>query len=62
MFVQGMSEEEMAAELAPSDDDPQPLTAEEQEERAALLAEGFATWNRRDFMVRGAVRRSTQGI
>eukprot|EP00878_Enallax_costatus_P003452 GHUV01003663.1.p1 GENE.GHUV01003663.1~~GHUV01003663.1.p1 ORF type:complete len:1042 (+),score=456.73 GHUV01003663.1:458-3583(+) len=47
---QGMSEEEIAAELAPSPDDPQPVTAEEQEERAALLAEGFATWNRRDFM------------
>lgn len=47
-----MSEEEIAAELAPGPDDPQPLAAEEQEERQALLAEGFATWNRRDFMVR----------
>lgn len=61
--LQGMSEEEIAAELTPSPDDPQPLTADEQEERAALLAEGFASWNRRDFMVGTACgRRSTLTI
>eukprot|EP00775_Hariotina_reticulata_P010968 gene10968-11123_t len=46
---QGLSEEDIAAELAPSPDDPQPLTVEEEAERATLLREGFSTWTRRDF-------------
>jgi len=32
-----------------NEDDPQPLTEEEQLEKAALLEEGFSNWNRRDF-------------
>lgn len=46
---QGMSDEEIAAEMTPAPDDPTALTQEEEEERAALLREGFSTWNRRDF-------------
>lgn len=47
--VQGMSEEEIAAELAPGPEDPQALSPEEEEERAQLLRDGFSGWNRRDF-------------
>eukprot|EP00879_Flechtneria_rotunda_P016500 GHRR01017268.1.p1 GENE.GHRR01017268.1~~GHRR01017268.1.p1 ORF type:complete len:382 (+),score=148.76 GHRR01017268.1:170-1147(+) len=46
---QGMSEEEIAAELTSAPEDPQPLTQEEEEERSKLLREGFGSWNRRDF-------------
>lgn len=46
-----MSDEEIAAEMTPAPDDPTALTQEEEEERAALLREGFSTWNRRDFQV-----------
>jgi hypothetical protein len=41
-----MSDEEVAAEMAPGPDDPQPLSAEEEEERQALMREGFSGWNR----------------
>jgi len=37
--------------MTPAPDDPTALTQEEEEERAALLREGFSTWNRRDFQV-----------
>ncbi|WIA10295.1 hypothetical protein OEZ86_000436 [Tetradesmus obliquus] len=47
---QGMSEEEVAAEMAPGPDDPQPLSPEEEEERQALMREGFSSWSRRDFL------------
>lgn len=50
---QGMSEEDIANELAPAPEDPAPLSQEEEEERAALLREGFSSWNRRDFQVGG---------
>jgi hypothetical protein len=45
-LLQGMSDEEVAAEMAPGPDDPQPLSPEEEEERQALMREGFSTWNR----------------
>jgi hypothetical protein len=41
-----MSDEEVAAEMAPGPDDPQPLSPEEEEERQALMREGFSGWNR----------------
>ena len=47
--AQGASEEVVQAQIAPGPDDPQPLSEEEQAEREALLASGFANWNRRDF-------------
>jgi SWI/SNF-related matrix-associated actin-dependent regulator of chromatin subfamily A member 5 len=55
---QGLSEEDIVAELAPAPDDPQPLSVEEEAERATLLREGFSNWNRRDFQafVRAAER------
>ncbi|KAL4858477.1 ISWI chromatin-remodeling complex ATPase [Chlorella vulgaris] len=46
---QGASDEAIAAELLPKDDDPQPLTDEELAERDELLSEGFSNWMRRDF-------------
>lgn len=46
LLLQGLADEDIAAELAPSPDDPAPLTVEEEEERRALLAEGFGNWNR----------------
>jgi hypothetical protein len=46
LLLQGMSDEEVAAEMAPGPDDPQPLSPEEEEERQALMREGFSTWNR----------------
>jgi hypothetical protein len=45
-LLQGMSDEEVAVEMAPGPDDPQPLSAEEEEERQALMREGFSGWNR----------------
>jgi len=47
--VQGASEEVVQAQIAPSAEDPQPLSEEEMEEKERLLAEGFSSWNRRDF-------------
>ena len=47
--AQGASEEVVQAQIAPGPDDPQPLSEEETAEREALLASGFANWNRRDF-------------
>jgi hypothetical protein len=49
--VQGLSDEDIANELAPAPEDPTPLSQEEEEERATLLREGFSNWNRRDFQV-----------
>ncbi|GLI59043.1 hypothetical protein VaNZ11_000871 [Volvox africanus] len=46
---QGASEEALAEALAPSMDDPQPLTEEEQTEREQLLEDGFKDWTKRDF-------------
>lgn len=36
-------------EIAPGPDDPQPLTEEEEKEKATLLEDGFKDWTRRDF-------------
>ncbi len=47
--AQGASEDVVAAQVAPSPEDPQPLSAEEIEEKERLLGEGFSAWNRRDF-------------
>jgi SWI/SNF-related matrix-associated actin-dependent regulator of chromatin subfamily A member 5 len=47
--AQGASEEVVQAQIAPGPDDPQPLSEAETAEREALLASGFANWNRRDF-------------
>ena len=47
--AQGASEEVVRAQIAPGPDDPQPLSEAETAEREALLASGFANWNRRDF-------------
>ncbi|KAL6767714.1 hypothetical protein ACKKBF_B36355 [Auxenochlorella protothecoides x Auxenochlorella symbiontica] len=47
--AQGASEEVIAKEIAPGEDDPQPLTPEELAEREQLLEDGFSNWNRRDF-------------
>lgn len=47
--AQGASDEAIAAQLAPTEDDPQPLTEEESTEKDALLEDGFKDWNRRDF-------------
>ncbi|EFN58004.1 hypothetical protein CHLNCDRAFT_34395 [Chlorella variabilis] len=49
MRKQGASDETIAAEMAPKEDDPQPLSEEELAERDALLGEGFSNWMRRDF-------------
>ncbi|KAL4443678.1 hypothetical protein ABPG75_011415 [Micractinium tetrahymenae] len=49
MRQQGASEEAIAAELAPKEDDPQPLSEEELAEREQLLQQGFSNWMRRDF-------------
>jgi SWI/SNF-related matrix-associated actin-dependent regulator of chromatin subfamily A member 5 len=46
---QGASEDVVAKEIAPSDNDPQPLTEEEINERDELLTKGFSNWSRRDF-------------
>jgi SWI/SNF-related matrix-associated actin-dependent regulator of chromatin subfamily A member 5 len=46
---QGASEEAIAEAIAPKDDDPQPLTEEEDMERELLLTQGFSNWNKRDF-------------
>jgi SWI/SNF-related matrix-associated actin-dependent regulator of chromatin subfamily A member 5 len=46
---QGASEEVIAKELAPSEDDPQPLTEDEIAERDQLLKQGFSNWSKRDF-------------
>ena len=46
---QGASEEAIADALKPSDDDPLPLSPEEEEERNNLLQEGFGNWSKRDF-------------
>lgn len=46
---QGASDDAVAAALAPSPDDPQPLTEEEQEEKERLLEDGFSNWSKRDF-------------
>mmetsp|Transcript_22804 Transcript_22804/g.58023 ORF Transcript_22804/g.58023 Transcript_22804/m.58023 type:complete len:1052 (-) Transcript_22804:484-3639(-) len=46
---QGASEEQIQAAVAPMPDDPQPLSAEEEEEKAALLQQGFTNWSRKDF-------------
>jgi SWI/SNF-related matrix-associated actin-dependent regulator of chromatin subfamily A member 5 len=47
--VQGASEDVVAAQVAPSPEDPQPLSEEEVAEKERLLQEGFSNWNRRDF-------------
>ena len=39
----------MAAQVAPSDDDPTPLSDAEQAEKERLLDSGYSHWNRRDF-------------
>ncbi|PSC72801.1 chromatin-remodeling complex ATPase chain [Micractinium conductrix] len=49
MRQQGASEEAVAEELAPKEDDPQPLTEDDIQEREQLLREGFSNWMRRDF-------------
>lgn len=49
MSWQGASEETIEVELAPGPDDPQPLSEEEEKEKATLLEEGFKDWTRRDF-------------
>lgn len=49
MRQQGASDEVIAKELAPSDDDPQPLNDAELAERDDLLGKGFSNWGRRDF-------------
>ena len=62
--VQGASEEVVAAQIAPSPSDPQPLTEEELQEREQLLEQGFSNWNRRDFtsFVRACERYGRQAI
>ena len=49
MIMQGLSDEEIQAQMAPTPEDPQPLTEQEVEEREELLKSGFSNWNRRDF-------------
>ena len=46
---QGTSEDGNSVKLEPGEDEPQPLTEEETQEKTNLLAEGFSNWNRRDF-------------
>lgn len=46
---QGASEEVIAKELEPKDDDPQPLSEDELKEREELLQEGFSNWTKKDF-------------
>ncbi len=43
----GATEEALEAALAPSPDDPQPLSEEEVAERERLLGEGFRDWTRK---------------
>jgi len=47
--AQGASEDVVQAHLAPGPNDPQPLSEEEVAEKEALLAGGFANWNKKDF-------------
>eukprot|EP00884_Botryococcus_braunii_P010359 jgi/Botrbrau1/19324/Bobra.0073s0055.1 len=47
--AQGASDEVVASTIAPSPDDPEPLSDEEIREKEKLLASGFSNWNRRDF-------------
>lgn len=47
--MQGASDDTIAATMAPSPEDPQPLTEEELQEREQLQEQGFSNWNRRDF-------------
>lgn len=49
MENQGASEDAIEQALQPTDDDPTPLTEDEQHEKDRLLEEGFRDWNRRDF-------------
>lgn len=44
---QGASEDAIEAQLAPSPDDPQPLSEEELAERQKLLESGFKEWGRK---------------
>jgi hypothetical protein len=46
---QGLEDEAIAEQLAPTEADPQPPTEEEIKEKEKLLASGFSNWNRRDF-------------
>jgi hypothetical protein len=46
---QGASDDTVAATLAPSPDDPEPLSDDEIKEKEKLMASGFSNWNRRDF-------------
>ena len=49
LIVTVVQTDEEAVEMIPGPDDPQPLTEEEEQERAALLDGGFKDWSRRDF-------------
>ncbi len=64
LHLQGASEDTVAAQIAPSPADPQPLTEEESQEREQLLEQGFSNWNRRDFtsFVRACERYGRQAI
>ncbi len=44
---QGASEEAIQQALAPSPEDPTPLTEEEQAEKEQLLSQGFSNWTRK---------------
>ena len=47
--MQGASEDVVAGQVAPTDDDPQPLDEDDIAEKEKLQQSGFSNWNRRDF-------------
>lgn len=64
MRGQGANDELIAKELAPSPEDPQPLSAQELAERDELLGQGYSNWNRRDFsaFVRSCSRHGREAL
>lgn len=44
-----MDVQDEEVEMTPGPDDPQPLSEEEEKEKASLLEGGFKDWTRRDF-------------
>ena len=64
MRQQGASEEVISKAIAPSENDPKPLTDEEIAERDDLLTKGFSNWSRRDFnaFVRACERHGRENL
>jgi SWI/SNF-related matrix-associated actin-dependent regulator of chromatin subfamily A member 5 len=49
-FVKSASEEAITESLAAAEDEPKPLTQEEEDERMKLLEQGFGGWTRYELL------------